>query len=270
MTDLPISIAIAALILVLVVLEFFRRRDIRARRRLRELKTEIETMKWEISSLEKLKSELLTRIGSSLRQPLTSVRESALELTRPLDSSPEMNTQMSRLTAEIDEIEHFLNVLSEIAMLEDLEESSNGTPPLGGMENPLIRIDQLVSDILQDNIHRMTEYGLSLTVAMDDNLLVRGNEKYIVHAVSNLINEAMRQISRGGIVNVNLSRTADSIRLKINTRGEPRSEEGNSALGVELARLIISTHGGWLTEGRGIGEYTANLPPALSDEVNTG
>ena len=262
MTSLPFSLAALLLVSVLIVLELFRRRDLKARRRIEELRTEIEAMKWEVSSLEKLKSELLARIGSSLRRPLASVRESALELSRPLDSSPEMNRQMQRLTTEIDEIDRFLNVLGEIAILESMEETGDGTPPLAGNESTVVNLNNVVTEVLRKSTQRMTESGLSLTVATDDGLLVRGNERYLSHAVSNLLSEAIRYTARGGIVSVDLSRTVDSLRLKIQSRGTPAEEVTESTLGVELARQIISAHGGWLTEGRERGGYTASLPPA--------
>ncbi len=272
MTSLPFSAVALLLVIVWIVLEVFRRRELKARRRIEDQRMEIEAMRWEISSLEKLKSELLTRIGSSLRRPLTAVRESALELTRPLDSSPEMNQQMQKLTAEIDEIERFLNVLGEIALLEHMEETGDGAPPLAGNGSTVVNVNCIVTEVLQKCTQRMTESGLSLTVAMDDGLLVRGNERYLSHAVSNLLNEVIRYTARGGIVSVDLARTEDALRLKIQSRGTPAPEVTESTLGVELARQIISAHGGWLTEGRQKGEYTASLPPVeiagSSSEVN--
>jgi signal transduction histidine kinase len=272
MTSLPFSFAALMLVAVLITLEIFRRRDQKAQRRIEDLRIEIDAMKWEISSLEKLKSELLTRIGSSLSRPLASVRESALELTRPLDSSPEMNQQMQRLTAEIDEIERFLNVLGEIALLEHMEENSNGTPPLAGNESMIVNVNSVVTEVLRKSTRRMTESGLSLTVAADDGILVRGNERYLIHAVTNLLNEAIRYTARGGIVSVDLAKAEDSLRLKIQCRGAPVEQVTESTLGVELARQIISAHGGWLTEGHQKGEYTASFPPVEiagpSSEVN--
>jgi signal transduction histidine kinase len=262
MINLPVTLSVLLLVIILVILEIFRRRDLRARKRIEDLRTETEAMKWEISSLEKLKSELLTRIGSSLRKPLASVRESALEITRPLDSSPEMSRQMKILTSEIDQIEHFLGVLSEIALLEHMEQDADGSPPLAGSESRIVDLGSVVTEVLRRNTQLMTDAGLSLTVSMDDGLQVRGNEKYLSHAVSNILGEAIRYTAGGGIVSVDLARTEDSLRLKVQSRGQPADETAESTLGVELARQIMSAHGGWLAEDRQNGEYTASLPPA--------
>jgi signal transduction histidine kinase len=270
MSGIPAGLVAIALVAVLVCLEVFRRRDRRASRRIEELKAGMEAMKWEISSLEKLKSELLTRIGSSLRKPLSSVRESTLEITRPLDSSPEMTRQMQKLTAEIDEIEHFLGVLGEIAVLENMEENADGTPPLAGKESTRVDLESLVSDVLARSTKRLTESGISLTVSMDDDMAIDGNERYLTHAVSNILNEAIRYTAQGGIVSVELARMEDSVRLKVRSRGESAGDIPESTLGVELARQIMNAHGGWLTEGRGRGEYTASLPPAGSPGGSPG
>ncbi|RKZ04545.1 hypothetical protein DRQ25_17040, partial [Candidatus Fermentibacteria bacterium] len=131
MITLPVYVVFLIFLVVFMIMEMYRRNKISFEKKISELKNKLALYKEELDELEKLKSEMLSRIGVSLRKPLESVRETAIELSRPLDRSPIVKEQLARLTAEIEEIENFLNVMKELATLENMDLTDGSQFPDG-------------------------------------------------------------------------------------------------------------------------------------------
>ena len=259
MITLPVHIIFLVFLGILLVLEMHRRKKLSYISRIRSLENKLRLLKEELDELEKLKSEMLSRIGLSLRKPLESVRKTAIELSRPLDRSPAVKEQLARLTAEIEEIENFLNVMKELAALENMDLTDKSQFP-DGAESAVVSLDELLFETLNEWNERFSEMGVSLAISVDENVLVSGSRYYLRHSLENILSEISRIMSSGSLIHIMLTAENDSVRLAIVYKGETQSNAKQSAFGVELARQIVSAHNGWLTGDITTGQYAIELP----------
>jgi two-component system, OmpR family, heavy metal sensor histidine kinase CusS len=248
-----------------LMMERNRRTRLRDRARIGALEERIEALKLELSEMERHKSDLLSRIGNSLRKPLESVRSTAEELTRPFDSSPGVKEQLNRLASEIGEIGNFLEVIREIAFLEKMDRTS-GSPFLTGSEASSVQLDGLIMDSLNEWNYRFSDSGVSLAVSMDEDIRITGSHRYLKQALDNILSEVSRPMSPGGLIHVVLSGEGGTARMTVEYTGEHTVREVQSALGVELARQIVNAHDGWLTCDPDAGRYAVEFPLASSRE----
>jgi K+-sensing histidine kinase KdpD len=259
MRYVPLPLAAGVVALLLLALELLRQKLARYRKNLDNTKKDLQMTKEELSRLEKSRSGLLARIGSAVHGPLSAVRNTTDELTLPAElSSTELKSKIAVLSSSVEKIDDFLLTLGEMASLDNMA-SEEGAEPLreAGAE---LKLDDVVSSVLQSLSERMSAEGLNLTVAMEGSVAVKGNERYLRQALGSLFSETVQSAPRDSIVSVNLSRTQTSARLTIDYRGECVSEGDGEDLGVELARQILGAHGGWISSAAKRGKFNLGLP----------
>ncbi len=259
MITLPIYVVFMVFLGILMVMELDRRKKISRTNRIKELENNLRLLKKELDELEKLKSEMLSRIGLSLRKPLESVRETAIELSRPLDRSPAVREQLSRLTAEIEEIENFLNIMRELAKLENINLTEN-LPQKEITESSVISLDKLLLETLNEWNELFSSRGVSLAISVDDDILVSGSKRYLRQFLDNILSEISRIMSSGALIYIVLTGESDIVHLTMVYKGEKQNNVKQSAFGIELARQIVSAHNGWLTGNTATGQYTIEFP----------
>lgn len=259
MITLPIYIVFLVFLGILMIMEMNRRKKLSYKSKIGNLENKLRLLKEELDELEKLKSEMLSSIGLSLRKPLESVRETAIELSRPLDRSPAMKEQLARLTTEIEEIENFLNVMKELAALENMDLTDKSQLP-DGAESSVISLDELLFETLNEWNERFSAMGVSMAMSVDENILVSGSRYYLRHSLDNILSEISRIMNPGSLIHIMLTGENDSVRLAIVHKGKTQRNAKQSAFGVELARQIISAHSGWLTGDITSGQYAIELP----------
>ncbi|MBN2587534.1 MAG: hypothetical protein JXR55_09595 [Candidatus Fermentibacteraceae bacterium] len=259
MITLPIYVIFLVFLGILMGLEINRRKKISFSERINELEDSIRLLREELDELETLKSEMLSRIGISLKKPLESVRETVIELSRPLDRSPEVKEQLARLIVEIEEIENFLSVMKELAALEnmDLTRESHQNDDAG--PSPVL-LDSLLFETLNEWNDLFSERGISLALSLDENIRISGNTYYLRHALDNIFTEITRIMGSGTLIHIVLKERPDSVRVTLTCKGSRQRDSEQSAFGVELARQIISAHKGWLTGDTDSGQFAIELP----------
>ena len=259
MIILPVFVVFLVFLGILLIMEMNRRGRTTRDKRISELENKLGLVKEELDELERLKSEMLSRIGISLRKPLESVRETAIELSRPIDRSPAVKEHLARLTTEIDEIENFLNVMKELAALGNMDLTDGSQFP-DGVESSVVSLDELLFETLNEWNELFSARGVSLAMSVDENVFVSGNMYYLKHALDNILSEISRIMSSGSLIHIMLTGEEDSVRLTIVHKGETQSMAKQSAFGVELARQIVSVHRGVLTGDTVTGQYAIELP----------
>lgn len=250
--------AVPLLIAVLLVAETMRRRLDRSRRSLARLEGDMASLRDQLESAGRLRTELLSRIGLSLRKPLDTLRTATDELQRPLECPDWMKDQLSSLTLEIDSIGKLIDLIGEIAAL---DEKSKGKAHGELSSEPPVDLEALLADVVQASADRLAERGVSLAVAMDP-IVVNGDQGYLRQAMEALVTETERRAGRGSIVHLDLGADDGTARLTLNYRGPTDPEAATSPLSMELARHILTWHGGWLQEGARRGQFTVVLPLA--------
>ncbi len=257
--NIPISVIFMVCLCLFLILEMNRRKNVASMKRISLLENKLKTLTKELNDLGKLKSDMLSRIGISLRKPLESVRETAIELSRPPDRSNGVKEHLARLTNEITEIENFLDVMKELAFLEKMG-LSDSSQFLDETESTSVALDDLLFDTLKEWNDEFSSKGVSLAMSIDENVMVTGSRHYLKHALENILSEISRIMVSGSLVHIVLFNDEESVRMKIAYKGEPAKTVKQSAFGVELARQIISIHGGWLTGDLKTGQYVMELP----------
>lgn len=258
MITLPIYVIFLVFLAILMSMELNRRRKLEFKARITELENSLDLLKEELDELEALKSGMLSRIGTSLKKPLEAVKATVIELSRPLDRSPEVREQLALLTVEIEEIEKFLNLMKELATLEKMD-LTLGAQPEGG-ETAALSLDGLLFETLDEWNDTFSERGISLALSLDEDLYVSGSRYYLRHALDNILSEMTRAVDTGSLIHVLLKASPKTVRLSLSCRGGRLKESEQSAFGVELARQIVSAHDGWLTEDTESLQYTLELP----------
>lgn len=254
---IPFWLAAILLLCALFLAEFFRRRLNSSQRRNASLKRDLDGALSELESAANLRSELLSRIGQSLRKPLESIRSATDEISRPLECPEWMKEQLGLLSKEIDNIGKFIDLIGEIVTLDKLSERSS-TPPLSG--ETLTDLERVLTTVVQAASGRLAERGISMTVAMDPEVMVRGDESYLRQALDAIISETERFAGKGSIVHVDLAAGEGTARLSLDYRGPGNPDAASSLLSLELARQIIAGHGGWIQEAARRGQFTVELP----------
>ncbi len=230
-----------------------------ARRQADTLRADLDAALAELEQSGRIRSELLSRIGQSLRKPLESIKTATEEMTRPLECPDWMKDQLLLLTREIDNISKFIDLIGEIVALDRMKSESSS--PLLSKEE-VVDLEKLLSETVQEASGRLAERGISLAVAMDRAVRVRGDAGYLRQAMDSLVQETERFAGRGSIVHVDLCSEESIARITLDFRGPGDPDAASSVLSLELARQILAGHGGWLQEGARNGQFTVEIPVA--------
>lgn len=266
MITLPIYVIFLVFLGILMGMEMNRRKRIAFEKRILELQNSMELLREELNELENLKSEMLSRIGVSLRIPLESVRETVMDLSRPLDRSPELKDRLSRLIIEIEEIENFLNVIHELAALENMDLTREAHTE-GGEGGAWLSLDGLLFETLREWNDSLSDKSMSLALSVDEDVRVAGSRYYLRHALDSIFSEITRMMEPGTLIHIVLQKIGARARLSIQSKGSRAPGSEQSAFGVELARQIVSAHNGWLTGDHSTGRYAIELPTDGREET---
>ncbi len=265
--SVPFWLAALLIIGALFALEITRRRLNSARRRNETLRRDLDGALSELDSAANLRSELLSRIGQSLKKPLESIRSATEEISRPLECPEWMKEQLGLLSKEIDNIGKFIDLIGEIVTLDKLSGKS-ASPPLSG--GAVTDLEAVLTDVVQASSARLSERGVSMTVAMDTGVLVAGDEGYLRQAFDAIVSETERFAGKGGMVHVDLSAGEGTARISLDYRGSVNTEASPSLLSLELARQIVAGHGGWIQEAAKKGQFTIELPTISAPRGSQG
>ncbi len=254
MNGFPTWIIALVLALVLFVLGTLHRRDVGARRTIERLHRRNDELTREIASLELLKSRLLSRVGEALSIPLKRAGDSAERLTDQGADLPEgIRAGLADLTAEVSSITRILRVFEEMA-------SRDGEDTVAA-ELPVVELDGLAAAAVQTAADQAAESGISLAVSLDPAIRVRGSGEHLSEAMDNLFKEALRRAAPGSMITAVLTSEDMAARLSINYESQGGSVT-EPVLGTGMARLIVTSFGGWLNEDHDRGLLSMSLPLA--------
>jgi signal transduction histidine kinase len=267
----PLILLAPLVVAALILIEYYRRSASAERRRSRELRRRLSSLGNEVESMERFRTDLLVRVGTEIRGPLSSIRNRAEALAQPFMTEEEIRADTDAMRRDLELLDHYLDSLGEILELHSLESSSD-TPPL--MERgEVVSLDGILARSLSSLDSEISGKGLSLAVASDEGLMVRGDPEYLSRALVELVSQAVMHAPHGSVLHLHLSDTEEGrVKLRLGYTGEPLVEATSSALLIALARQIISAHGGSLTSLENPGQYSLELDSAEEDvgvEVTT-
>lgn len=163
--------------------------------------------------LEKMRREFIANASHELRSPLTVVSGYLEILEDDTERNPAWREQVVEMRRQSNRMLGIINDLMELSRLETAPEHANGN---------LVDVPAMLARLREDALAlRVGPRDVSLQVDM--SLQLRGEEKEIYAAFSNLVFNAMRYTQDDGHV---------AIRWFANAKGEPSLEVEDNGVGI--------------------------------------
>jgi signal transduction histidine kinase len=219
-----------------------------------ELATAFNQMSREVARANNARKQMTADVAHELRTPLTviaghveAMRDGVLPVT------PE------RLTVIYTEIEHLQHLVGDLRTLSqaDAGELKLNPQPLSAVE--------LLEQVRATFEHPALQRGVTLQLDVQDRLpAIHADEIRLMQVLSNLLANALRYTPAGGRITLTAAAAGDGVTLSVQDTGpgiapddlphifdrfyradKARSDgEGESGLGLAIARAVVEAHGG--------------------------
>ena len=244
-----------------------------------------ETFDEMADSVEKdreLERRLTTDVAHELRTPLMAIRSTVEAMVDGVfEADPE---HLETVNSEVQRLSRLVDSLLKLSRLE------NRANP---MKKEVVNVGELIAGIVATHEAFVADSGLTLKYEMEQGVRVLGDADMIRQATANLISNAVRYTSEGGLVTVRVKRgdimasisvqdtgiglTPDEAKMVFSRfwradAGRTR-ESGGLGIGLSVVKEIVERHNGWVqVEGRkGEGAcFTIHIPLYQGDEQQRG
>jgi signal transduction histidine kinase len=205
-----------------------------------------------LESAEELRRRMVADVAHELRNPLAAARVQAEGMAEGV-----IRTDAARLESLVEDLHH-LSVL-----IDDLQELA--VAEAGRLRYEMDDLD--LAELVGREVARAANLpasgvGLALE-ALDDNVIVRGDELRLAQVLRNLLSNAARHTS-AGTISVQVARAEDTVIVSVTDTGEGvepgelehiferfyradsarASDTGGAGLGLAISRAIVRDHGG--------------------------
>jgi len=261
-----LSVLISSLLIIIILVVRNNRQRRRANEILLEKNAEIADHNVKLREANEIKDKMFFIIGHDLRGPLSSLK-SLLGLVSRNEVS---NEEFKLLAPQLNQ-----NVVGISETLENLLQWS-GSQMHGWQHQP---IDFHLYPVVEKVINLFAEFAhrkmITVVSEVDRDLRVHADQNQIELVLRNLIHNAIKFTSDGGVITIFVSRNGDLVKIDVtdtgigigetqlaslfdepgirNTRGT-KGEKG-TGLGLTLCKEMIATHGGQISvtseEGKG-------------------
>jgi signal transduction histidine kinase len=245
-----------------------------------EVKKNLEKQNVKLSELNRLKTELLSRISHELKTPLISIKgfTELLMTIHKEELSSEIFETLKMIEKGSKRLEKIINVLLKASKLEknrlDLKIKENNLSDL---------VKEIVSEF--EGIATMRKHEIILDI--DENILLDFDKNQIKELISNILLNSIKFTPPGGLIDIKTELTNDSVILSIKDNGIGFTEEEKrqlftrfgkierynqnldviiegAGLGLFISKKLIELHGGkiWMeSKGRNKGStFFISLP----------
>lgn len=211
-----------------------------------------DRLKADIAKLQELdtqKDEFIKIVSHNLRTPLTIIQSNASFL-----QSANLDKSLQKMVKGIEDSARRLNMFSEqILTITDVESKQS---------EPTLRSESTLDDILGSLSREYAELAATKSITFRPEVS-NGNTKFftsqylVAQAVRNILDNAFKFTSEGGMVILSADMVSDKVLIKI-------SDTGVGIKADELPKLFTKFHRGNSTlvynyEGTGIGLYVTRL-----------
>jgi signal transduction histidine kinase len=223
-----------------------------------------------LTEAERLKRDFVGNVSYELRTPLTTIIGYSELLDHAGDALPERaRGHVAAVRAAATQLAHSIDDVLDMAQFDAGEMALD----LG---------DAPVEALLAETVERMTREAAEAEVTIEmhcdpDVGIIRADAKRLGQSLDHLIDNAIRQSPKGGVVTVAARRAASEIQITITDRGRGipfhvqahifdrfvGRDRGGPGLGLALVKALIELHGGWVALESEPGEgatFTLHLP----------
>ncbi len=246
---------------------------VRGSQELRELAQTFNTMAADLRQAVQARRNLMSDIAHELRTPLAVLEgnlRAALDEVTSLDAAG-----IAHLYSQTRHLTRLVNDLRELALAEER------TLPL---DRQMIDVAELITESVQALAPFAEEIAVTLTSQVNTLLPIWADPIRLRQVLFNLLTNALRHTSAGGVVTVSATTDGTHVHLEVRDTGEglhpdhleavferfyradnSRSREtGGSGLGLAIVKAICEAHGGQVharSAGKGQGStFAVTLP----------
>jgi signal transduction histidine kinase len=238
-----------------------------------ELATAFNRMSADLARANELRRQMTADIAHDLRTPLTVIA-GYIESLRDGVLSP----SPARLDAMYNEAQHLQRLVEDLRVL---SLADAGELPLNRQPvSPHCLIERLAASFS----HHAAQQNITLTVEAAPELPeINADQERMVQVLSNLVSNALRHTPDGGTITLSAQHQAGTVVLGVQDNGEgipsdelPRifdrlfrgdasrqQQQGESGLGLAIAKSIVEAHGGTIAAASTLGQgtiFTIALP----------
>lgn len=213
-------------------------------------------MSQSLKEQEERKKEFTSNVMHELRTPLTYIHGYVDALKQKIYSSPdEADHYLATIEKETGRMSKLINDLVELNHLEE---------DLYALEKEPIVISQLLIDTLDLFDIHLEKKRLTVSLNIDEELIIIGDSKRIHQVFYNTIDNAIKYANEGSILTITVIKVDDFAQYTINNVGETIASEdlkrigerffrtdrarnqatGGTGLGLSIVKEIVRLHGG--------------------------
>ena len=207
-----------------------------------------------------LERRLTTDVAHELRTPLMAIQSTVEAMVDGVFEADE--ERLETVNSEVQRLSRLVDAILKLSRLE-----SRSTP----MKKEVVNVGELIAGIVATHEAFVADSGLTLKYEMEQGVRVLGDADMIRQATANLISNAVRYTSEGGLVTVRVKRgdimasisvqdtgiglTPDEAKMVFSRfwradAGRTR-ESGGLGIGLSVVKEIVERHNGWVqVEGR--------------------
>jgi PAS domain S-box-containing protein len=248
----------------------------------RNLERELRRRADRLTEADHRKNEFLAMLAHELRNPLAPIRNALYVMSMP-DASAEAVTRVREIMGR--QVQHM------VRLVDDLLDVSRITRGKIELRKEAIEITSLVQRSVEAIEPQAKTNGLSLRLSLPtEPAVVTADSTRLDQVMINLLNNALKFTSGGGVIEVNLVLQGRDVRISVRDTGigiEPEllpeifepflqgsrtldRSQGGLGIGLTLVRTLVEMHGGTVTaQSAGMGqgsEFVVVLPLANKAE----